>query len=90
MNFERRQIKGLQISNRLNANLFEPDLSDLTNARNAANRESRQEGVEVFGLNNEEAIRLAPVRSNFCKKLVGRNARGGSQRKLFANLLTNR
>ena len=75
MGFECSQFEGVQVSDRLYADLLEACFGDLADAGDAADRQRRKEAVEVLGLDDEEAVGLAPVGGDLGEELVRRYAR---------------
>ena len=73
--FEHRQIQTSQISDRPNAQLGKPFFHHFAHSRQTPNRQERKKCIDVFGLDDEESIRFAPVRSDLCQKFVRRYAR---------------
>ena len=86
LRLKRVQFECPQIPNCLNSNLLQTSLCHFADTGNAAYGQRRQEYIHVLRLNDEEAVRLAPVGSDLGQELVRSDARGGSERQLFANL----
>src|SRR5271155_2775279 len=89
MTFQVRQCQTIQIANRRNADRFHTALGDLTDPRNAAYRKRKKKILYFVGLNDKEAVWLAPVGRNLCKELVWCDTRRSGQIQFLADLLTD-
>ena len=58
---------------------------DFADAGEAFDGERREKGVDVFGLDDEEAVGLAPVGGDLGEELVGGDAGGGGEVELVAD-----
>ena len=58
---------------------------DFDDAGETFDGERREEGVDVFGLDDEEAVGLAPVGGDLGEEFVGGDAGGGGEVELVAN-----
>ena len=73
------QLEGAQIPNRLYSKFRQLLSCNFANARQPFDPQRQQKRIDVLGLDDREAIRLAPVRGEFCQELVGCDAGGSSQ-----------
>jgi hypothetical protein len=83
------EVEGLKIAYGVDADLLHARLGDFADAGDPAYGEGREEGVEVAGLDDEEAVWLAPVGGDFGEELVRGDAGGGGEGELFADLLAD-
>src|ERR1039458_7984824 len=88
--FECGQFQTLQIPDSQYAELCEPRLCHLTYTGDTPHRERWQKGSHFIRLDDEQTVRLAPIRGDLCQEFVGRDSSRSRQMQLLADLLPNR
>ncbi len=77
--FEGGEFAGSQIAYGVDVEVLKDFFCDLADAWDAADWQRREEGIDLVGLYDEEAVGLAPVGGDLGEKFVGRYSGGGGE-----------
>ena len=80
MRLEIRKIECLQISDRLNPDLFESYLHYFPDPRDATDGEWGKKGGQIRGLDDEKPVRFSPIGGDLREKFIWSNTRRSMER----------